>query len=70
MIESRNDLILRILDEIAFLTARLVGLQAMGMSQEILKEVERLDQASRRLNAEDQARVEPSLRELRRQAGM
>lgn len=67
MIESRNDLILRILDEIAFLAVRLTGMKAMGMSDEVLKEVERLEQAAGRLDAPGKDRVATSLADLRKQ---
>lgn len=67
MIESRNDLILRIVDEIAFLTVRLAGMQAMGLSEEILHEVERLEQASGKLDEEDRNKVELPLGSLRAQ---
>ena len=64
MLESRNDLILRLLDEIAFLSARLTGLRAMGMNDEILKEVERLEQAAGRLEPDAKEKVTAALRDL------
>jgi len=65
VIESRNDLVLRILDEIAFLTARMAGLQALGLSEEILREVERLEQASGQLDSDGRANLDQPLAELR-----
>jgi hypothetical protein len=65
MIESRNDFVLRILDEIAFLSVRLAGLQAMGLSEEVLNEVDKLEQAAGRLEADDRTRVEGALSALR-----
>lgn len=66
MIQSRQDLLLRILDEIAFLAARLSGLQAMGMTEDVLKEVERLEQASGQLDPDGRKKADEALAEIRR----
>jgi hypothetical protein len=64
MTEYRNDLFLRLIEEISFLSARMAGLQAMGLSDEILKEVDRLDQAAGKLEPEQATLVRERLRSL------
>ncbi len=69
MTEHRNDLVLRIIDQIAFLSARMTGLWSLGLSEEITREIERLEQAAGRLDPEDRERVREPLERLRRPAG-
>lgn len=59
MTEYRNDLFSRLIEEISFLSARMAGLQAMGMNDEIAKELERLEQEA--------GKLEPSQAEVARE---
>ena len=70
MTEYRNDLVMRMIEEISFLSARLAGLQAMGLNEEILKEVERLEQGAGKLEPEGFEVVRLSLEKLKREAGI
>jgi len=64
MTEHRHDLFLRLIEEISFLSARLSGLQAMGLTDEIQKEVDRLEQAAGKLDPAQAQDVRARLRSL------
>jgi len=70
MTEFRNDLVMRMIEEISFLSARLAGLQAMGMNDEILKEVERLEQGAGKLEPDGFEVVRQPLEKLKTKAGI
>jgi hypothetical protein len=70
MTEYRNDLVMRMIEEISFLSARLAGLQAMGMNEEILKEVERLEQGAGKLEPGGFEVVRLPLEKLKAEAGI
>ena len=65
MTEFRNDLLMRVFDQIAFLTARLAGLKAMGLMDQAFRDLENLEQEAGKLDPADHEKVQASLADLR-----
>ena len=67
MTEYRTDLVMRMIEDIARLTAQAVTMQQLGLQDDLVTQLVILDEQANKLDPEARARVEPALERLREQ---